>query len=473
MPGSDDETIRRKFLFRLEQSLHQRGAEGLSWEYRRVPRIDGRGQTLVLIVHIEGAPGDVQVMPLRVHGDYAMDMMRTPIRTIREFDVVMTGHGIASGAGPHAEYLLGTDGADVADHICAWRDAWRDLPSIVIAPLGESDLAPLRTLADARRRFAAEACVPDGTNREQRIDAWKALGLEVGAEGMARTDDLTAAACAAFTRDLDHLSARRALANFPRDARGRLELGETVLLATYACTQSQGRDRQMWLAARGPARRRDPQVVTLELTALIGNNHAHRWEHARWLWDERAASANEEARWGVANLDIGRLGLDDRATHLARFERACDRPGARLADRVARCILLQDEGRVDEAMAVFGVELSGSVQNILHGRVIKYQHVEAWTCALNRELRAAAPWRFEAALKHWAATKGGGHKPLRRRLFALPHQAFQSKASLMLVGERDGSAPRLEIESTASNFRLPQVEWRRPLDLDLARFGLA
>ena len=59
------------------------------------------------------------------------------------------------------------------------------------------------------------------------------------------------------------------------------------------------------------------------------------------------------------------------------------------------------------------------------------------------------------------------------RLFWLPHQTQQSKVSVVLVPRgRTDPRPRLDLESSAHNARLPAVAWRRPLELDLLRFNL-
>jgi hypothetical protein len=57
-------------------------------------------------------------------------------------------------------------------------------------------------------------------------------------------------------------------------------------------------------------------------------------------------------------------------------------------------------------------------------------------------------------------------------LLTLPAQYHPFRWSLMLVaGEKQGDPPRLDIEYTGSNKRLPELHWRRPLDLDQRRFG--
>jgi hypothetical protein len=254
-----------------------------------------------------------------------------------------------------------------------------------------------------------------------------------------------------------------------------------VLLASYGAPPTAGR-KGTWLAARAPERRRDPQVLTVGLTQLVGSYYAHCWDSARWLWDRRAAGVAEVARWGVEGLDLGRLGSAGRAGPLADFERRRAAPAASAADRAALGILLQDEGRLETACALHGVELAPSARDLLRGRWIAFNALRigaAWTEALQQALRTAALWRLApliadlAARRQATATGRRRPRPVRLRLFALPHQPHVSKTSVMLVGAGDaGSTPRIELEDTAWDDRLPEVLWRRPLELDLRRFGL-
>jgi hypothetical protein len=59
------------------------------------------------------------------------------------------------------------------------------------------------------------------------------------------------------------------------------------------------------------------------------------------------------------------------------------------------------------------------------------------------------------------------------RLFRLPHQTQQRKATIVLtVRDRRSGRPQLALDWSASNERLPLVAWQRDPDLDLLRFGL-
>jgi hypothetical protein len=238
------------------------------------------------------------------------------------------------------------------------------------------------------------------------------------------------------------------------------------------------------LAAHTPGRRRDRPVVTLKLHPLITENHALRWDAARWLWDARASDADEAVRWGVTDLRVNELGLEGREQRIAQLEARCGAGRAAWQDRVALCILLQDAGRIDDALALCGVALAPEFITMLQGRVSCLDGgilAVQWAQFLQKQLRGAAPWRFADIIaaevakgRAWAAAKRGRRfRAPRLRLIALPHQTQQSKAALMLVAAGpDYATPRLEIEATASNARLAEWRWRRPMDLDLARFGL-
>ena len=178
------------------------------------------------------------------------------------------------------------------------------------------------------------------------------------------------------------------------------------------------------------------------------------------------------------------LGLGRRAEHIAVLESRCGPSWGELRDRVALCILWQDGGQIEEALELCAVKVAPEVIAILRGTVLGLDGgalSERWARFLQAQLRGAAPWRFgdvvagkAARLRSWAAARRGRrYRAPRLRLVALPHQTQQSKASLFLVGTGpEDCVPRLEIEHTASNARLSEPLWRRPQDLDLARFEL-
>jgi hypothetical protein len=306
-------------------------------------------------------------------------------------------------------------------------------------------------------------------------------GLERGSEelgqelGLVRASDfphlvqgLTPTSQITLTDDLHALAPDVLMTYVPREADGRLPLKRTVLLTRYDAQRPQSQHRQMWLVACTPQRQRDPQVVTLTLASLIGVYHASRWDQARWLWDSRHQAASAEERWGVSGLVLEHLGLAKRAEHLAFYTERCAQAEVSLADRVSLCLLLQDEGRLEEAFALFGIELSLDALKILYKHPLSlhtYNTTKLWFSALREVLTLAAPWRF-------ASLPASTH----HCLCVLPHQLQQRKACLILVTpnkRQKAGTPSLLIEETTSNTFLPHVAWQRSKELDLMRFQIS
>ena len=386
-------------------------------------------------------------------------------------------------------YLHTADPAEVARAVAAWCDAV-PLPVLQVPPLGPQDLKPLKALAATRAAIATAAA--GGA-------AWSALGLIVACDPAAPTVPnpvadpalgpirLTEEGAAALAADLAAIDGPRLLANLPRDARGQLALGVDVALAEYASDYDDAtipsRRSRVWLVARMPEGRRDPQVVALTLDLYVGGDRRHRWDGARWLWDGRVA-ADEAERWGVAGLDVAALGEAGRSERIAALrERHADAGEAFPdAERATLCILLQDDGQLREALGLYGLELDDRLLGILRGDPdgkLPADHATHWPPALWAALRALAPWRCEGVLRaeeariaaRPPAKSARKRKPARLRLLSLPKQPQISKASVMLARGADGR-PRLELESTGSTAIAPEVAWQRPLELDLRRFKL-
>jgi hypothetical protein len=377
--------------------------------------------------------------------------------------------------------LLSTDAAAIAAALYEWCDAVPLPPPArgPAAPLAESDLGPLRALAAARAALAATAATVEPGNTPA---LWQALNLAFGFDPAQLPIAISSESRAALAADLAHLDPLAVASNMPRDDKGRLELGVNALLARYESAAPRSRDANMpWLAARAPLKRGDAQVVTLSLIEHTGKTNPHLWDLAPWLWDRRAAQTGTEQRWGISCLDPSRLGLTTRAAELAALEVRHANGALSAPERGAYCLLLQDEGRLLEALALFGVELSDDMRSLLEGdwlRFMSEKQKQSWPDALRTLLRLSAPWRFKATLEaELAARIARGVKkprPIKLRIAALPHQAYISKYSLMLVGSGpDGLTPRLEGEATGWDARLADVLWRRPLELDLLRFGLS
>ena len=186
---------------------------------------------------------------------------------------------------------------------------------------------------------------------------------------------------------------------------------------------------------------------------------------------------------GSRGLPLAQLGWDAWRTELDRAPAESTRALAPV-ERATRSLWLQDAGRLDEALALYDVDLAPAVKPLLAGLPLGYhsrQYAAAWARATQEALRASALWRFPplvqkaaAARERWVAEKRSRRwtRPILR-LFWLPHQTQQSKESVILVPRsRTDLRPLLDLESSAHNARLPAVTWQRPVEIDLLRFGL-
>lgn len=536
-PASDSERARRAFLARVEAALPAAGGGGLVCEYPLIPPhpdVDGprftglvvtrpgvageaRVCALALVRHMIGTlPRDVD--PELSNAGAALEMLRAQLWNLgiagvagdeRRYDP-FPGDGTPTyeltigtwdtglGSGDAAQDQEGNgwqstvweqspDPQAIARRIATWFNAVgrRYAPE----PRDASSLAPLRATAQARQALlsAVDRAQVEAHRQAGRLaEAWRLAGLHTALDPERLTQPgvaLTPDARERLRADLAALLPLHLQWHYPRDERGRLLLGTRVLLAAYASATPLSQGRELWLSATAPARRREPQVVTLELAPLIGENHTHVWAAAPWLWDARAQDAPREARWGVAALPLERLGWDGWQSLPAATNHDLT-AAAPAEERAARCILLQDAGRLREALALYDVALDDYVGRLLDGERIRYvapEELADWARTVQEAVRGAALWRFGPLLRdaaqgraRWVAEKRSRKwSPPTLRLFWLPHQTQQSKAAVLLRShERDGSRPRLEMESSASNARLPAVAWERPLEIDLLRFGL-
>lgn len=257
---------------------------------------------------------------------------------------------------------------------------------------------------------------------------------------------LTASGRSDFDRDLNSVRMERIVRNFPWDKTGRILLKTAVVLNIYDKTPDpnpHGKERDFCLAAIGPDRRSDAQIVKIGLTDLYAINQNHRWENCLWLWTDTATPNTEF------------LGT---TRHVATPEN----------DQAIRSLSLLDEGKIEEALGLYGVKFSTEIYQILGGEIVD-------------ALRQCAPWKLpqavidEAArLDLWTSQKksrSSRHPYLRLAIF--PNQHYAQRKWLSLTKNIEDNHPQLITEWTGSNARLHHPAWKRSISVDFARYGIA
>ena len=190
------------------------------------------------------------------------------------------------------------------------------------------------------------------------------------------------------------------------------------------------------LAAVSTACVRNPATGQRQL-ALISENEEHRWDREPWRWDRAAAAATDPAtRWGAEPASV-----------------------APLLDAL-------DAGNWDDALAAADVRLEEGLRRLLDGRDASPSTRDltvGWAPRLAEILVGTALWRLADAT---ALLRKGR----LLRIAGLGGVNIQRKPGVFLG--LDGGRPSLALEFNASNERLPEPAWARPVDLDLVRLGL-
>lgn len=293
--------------------------------------------------------------------------------------------------------------------------------------------------------------------------------------------NLTSTGKAALKNDLAGLQPDQIRSGFPSDARGALALNTVVLLASYETTSPPARDRKLCLTAVGPQRRSDPQEIRIQLEALITPNQDHCWEQQRWRWHADSVTDDTSVQWGtsvpIQALAAGTLSISQLTKKVEKHHDS--------GDKAALAILLQDEGHLLEALELYGVEIDKDLKRLCGGQKIYppacCAHAdEKWVQKFQDWMRECAPWLLGSAVKQeaeriaaWSAEKKGRRRrPPLLKLLIFPGQHHSRKASLMLTSDLDGTKPQLVMDATAGNTRLHESGWKRPLEIDLARYQL-
>jgi hypothetical protein len=224
--------------------------------------------------------------------------------------------------------------------------------------------------------------------------------------------------------------------HLPRRPTARLDPKSVIALVRLGDAARRPGTREDWIVARPDDDPNGRLTLAIHVESLITENEDHRWNGAPWRWDRTAAGADAAARWGG---DPGTL--------------------APLLDAL-------DAGRWDEALDGSNVRLDDALRRILDGRDASYDTRDltaTWAPRLAEMLAGTALWRLPDATSLLRKAR-----PVR--LFGLGGVNIQRKPGVFL-GIDDGR-PRLTLEWSASNERLPEPAWVRPIELDLVRVGL-
>ena len=270
---------------------------------------------------------------------------------------------------------------------------------------------------------------------------------------------LTARGRSDFDRDLSSVRMKQIVRNFPWDKTGRILLKTAVVLNIYDKTPDpnpHSKERDFCLAAISPDRRSDEQIVKIELTDLYAINQNHRWENCPWLWTD---------------IDTPHTELLGTNQHISTPEN----------DRAMRSLSLLDEGKIEEALGLYGVILSTELHQILGSEIVKYYNsTPTWTDLLVDTLRQSAPWKLPQAvideaerLDIWTSQKksrSSRHPFLKLAIF--PNQNYTHKTCLMLTEDINARHPQLIMQDIAINDRLHHTAWKRSISVDFARYGI-
>jgi hypothetical protein len=235
----------------------------------------------------------------------------------------------------------------------------------------------------------------------------------------------------------DRLSAGAIAWHLPRRPTTKLDPKPAIALMPLGTADRRPGTREEWLVARPFDEPDGPVVLSAGVESLISENEDHRWDREPWRWDRAAAAATDPAtRWGAEPTSV--------ASQLDAL----------------------DAGSWDDALAMAGVRLEDGLRRLLDGRDASPSTRDltaGWAPRLAEILVGTALWRLADAT---ALLRKG--RPLR--IAGLGGVNIQRKPGVFLG--LDGGRPSLGLEFNASNERLPEPAWARPVDLDLVRLGL-
>jgi hypothetical protein len=124
------------------------------------------------------------------------------------------------------------------------------------------------------------------------------------------------------------------------------------------------------------------------------------------------------------------------------------------------CIWLLDHERIEEALALYSIDLDQQIAQLLRGRPIHFQLKEltkVWTERLRTTLANSAPWTMAELLKSSAIDSKRRPKPVR--LFGLGAMKQVRKPSVFLVSAH--GRLRLELRFSGAAQRVDPSAWSR------------
>ena len=234
---------------------------------------------------------------------------------------------------------------------------------------------------------------------------------------------LTSQGRRAFDHDIESLATDRIVHHFPWDAAGRPALKSIVLLAAYDTVNAPRKDRDLCLAAVGPEHRSE-QVVRVELIDPILANQAHRWDRCPWLWTSAEVPVDEL-------LGTASAGAADEN------------------QRAMEALAWLDEGRIEEALALYRVSVSDDLHRLLGGERIESASVlcPSRRCMDQASCRYPSP-HSPVASPHGCCIRGGAPKGMGGTEERTAAARTESE-----VGHFSGPAPQSKGEPDADGRR--------------------
>jgi hypothetical protein len=129
-------------------------------------------------------------------------------------------------------------------------------------------------------------------------------------------------------------------------------------------------------------------------------------------------------------------------------------------ERREMCIWLLDRGRIEEALALYSIDLDRELARLLHGQPIHYELKEltrVWTDRLRSTLAKSSPWTVAEVLKGTGVDSKGRAKPVR--LFGLGAMKQVRKPSVLLVSSHARLC--LELRFSGAAQKVDASAWTR------------